>query len=187
MIKITDHAARALAFVLSQYDDSPRLRKLVEIVGDQIQVLEDVAWDVLSKRLLTNAVGVILDRYGKIVQLDRLDSTDDEYRSLLGVAIAANVSHGHPDTMAAVAAGCVGVPVRYIYDGPMNVDLEYETDSPMGAGHAARAADLITRSASGGVSWRLTEGSDIGEAFRYDVGPGYDVGKLGSIIGSEGN
>jgi hypothetical protein len=184
--QITDHADRALAFVLSQYDDSPRVRKLVEIIADQVQTLENVAWDVLAKRMLDDATGDILDRYGRIVQLQRLDSTDDEYRTLISVAIAANNSDAQCDTIAAVAAGCVGRDVRYIYDGPMHLNLEYETDDPIGGAHADRIGEMITRAVGGGVSWRLTEGSDIGEAFRLDVGPGLDVGKLGRIVTSEG-
>ena len=181
MDEITNHAETALGYVLSQFDDSPRLRKLVEIIADQIQILEGLAHDVWSKRFLDEAEGVILDVFGKIVQVERLGDSDDDYRQIVAAAIAANMSTTHGDVIAAIASALVGRPVRYRWDGPMNINLEYETLTPVSASHAIRAKQLLDRAVGGGVSWRLTEGV-LGEAFRYGIGPGFGTGRLGRIV-----
>jgi hypothetical protein len=171
---------------LSQLEDSPRLRALVEWTADEVQRAEDVAWDLLDKRLLENAEGVLLDIFGKIVDMPRLDAeTDEAYRRLISVAAVANNSDTLADTLAYIASEIVGQPVRYRWDGPMAVNLEYETDTPVTDIMAARATVLLDRAVAGGTSWRLSEGV-LGEALRYDDGPGWDVGRLGRLVASGG-
>lgn len=185
--QITDHAQRALDLVLSQFEESDRLRGLVEYIGDEIQRAEDLAWDLLDKRILANAVGVILDVFGKIVLADRLNAdTDAEYRGVIAVAAAANNSDSSATRVAWVASQLVGVAVRYMWDGPASINLEYETDAGPDSDHVARIDTMIVRSLPGGVSYRLTEGSEIGEAFRFNGGPGWNDGRLGRIVCAEG-
>lgn len=202
MDKITTHSETALGYVLSQFEDSPRLRKLVEIIGDQIQLAENLAYSVWEQRFLDAATGVILDAFGKIVQVQRLGDSDDIYRRVIAGTIAANMSNTHGDTIAAVASALVGESVRYRWDGPMNIDLEYVTRSPISAAHAARAQTIIQRACGGAIQWRLTEGfdgSDIRDPegaldpeeidgidntlpLRYGDGPGLGRGSYGRIV-----
>ncbi len=86
--KIADHTVLALDDLLSQFDNSPKLRKLVEIITDQVQLFEDVTYEVLIERLLDAAAGVQLDVYGRVVgglALSRGGRTDDAFREIIRV------------------------------------------------------------------------------------------------------
>lgn len=67
---------------------------------DQVQEIEDVLFQLLNERSLTDAEGVQLDLIGEILGLARQGGwTDDEYRILLGVRIGINLSNGEPERM----------------------------------------------------------------------------------------
>jgi len=180
--KITDHVARALALQLSQWANSARLRELTSIIATEIQRLEDVAWDVLQGRMLATAQTAALAMIGKIVNLARLDTdTDDEYRQLLGAAVAAQESSGSSDAVARVASACVDEAVHVYWDGPAHARMDYVTDSGISDRHAERTADLIDRAMPPGVAWDLTEGSSIAHAMRLNSSR-LGSGRLGRTV-----
>ena len=94
---ITDHVAEGRGLLLEQYRGKPRLDALLGAYTRQVQKLEDGIWSVILGRMLENAVGVQLDKIGKIVGQKRLGEPDIRYRMLIQVRIAINRSSGYPD------------------------------------------------------------------------------------------
>jgi hypothetical protein len=185
---VTDHVEQALADLLSKYspERAPRLRRLVTVEATQSQEVEDAFQELLTERYLDNAEGVQLDLYGKLVgnvAASRGALTDDDYRRFIRVAIQINRSDGGAEQAIQIMAQIVEVPVEYSQYNPAHYQLAWVTDDPVSADVLQRislAMPLITAS---GVSWELVQGEDADETFRYDAGPGYDLGKLATKVG----
>jgi hypothetical protein len=182
-IYISDHVGRAADTTLSQFHGSPKLQGLLEAMSAEVQRLEDLKFSMLTDRLLDAAEGVNLDVIGRIVGFPRLDvSDDDEYRELLGVQIRANNSDCGAEDIIFVASELTGEDVHYWQEGRAHYHLEYVTDTPLTADWLVRVNDMIELVTCSGVSYEMVEGDDP-DAFRFDVGPGFDNGKLGNLVG----
>jgi len=184
--QINDHAELALDDVLSQFDDSEKLRKLVEIFADRVQEREDVEYDVLIGTLLDNAVGVQLDVYGRKVgglALSRAGRTDDAYREIIRVAIQINQSDGNAEQAIQIVASLVGVTVVYQQIHLAHYSLHWELATPSVQQFIDDLNSQMPRITCLGSSWRLVEGNSNGDGmFRFDSGPGFDKGKLARRI-----
>lgn len=71
---MTDHAQAMLDRMLSQFDGKENLTKLVTIMGNRFNVLEQVFADLRDSRWIETAEGTQLDGCGEIVAQDRLIS-----------------------------------------------------------------------------------------------------------------
>lgn len=183
--KVTDHAAQAIGFVLSQFLESPRLRALVEIFGDQVQAYEDLAFDVVTDIILENAEGVQLDRWGRYVGELRGSFSDADFRKVINARIAANQSEGGPtETIIYVVKTISEADVVHVQQvGRAYFLLEYEVLSPLSQELRNAIVRLVGLAKSSGIGCDIIE-AESGAAFTYDIGPGYDVGKYASLIGS---
>lgn len=189
--KITDHVAQAKANMLTQFRDSPKLNAMLESLVTEVQLSEDVIFDVILLRLLDAATGVNLDIIGKIVGRFRLDVTDDdEYRELLRVQIRANQSDCGAEDVIYVASELVGLPVRYTQTTATgsyiaHFHLEVLGGQSLTDSELEKINELIELVACAGVSWEFVSGSAT-NAFTYNTGPGYDYdgGEYGRTIGS---
>jgi hypothetical protein len=179
--KITDHIDQIKAVLLGQFKRDPPLLQLVEALGLEVQRLEDVCHDVLTKRLLDQAVGDILDQLGDVVRVSRLGRTDTEYRRIIQVAIAANDSDGGAAQIVWIASQLVGEDVRYVREGTARLRLEYTTSQTLTEAYLAEAMDLIGRSISAGVAWTLVV-NDTSDGARYDVST-YGAGRYAHVVG----
>ena len=94
---ITNPVEQGRGLLLEQYQGKPRLDALLAAYTRQVQKLEDAIWSVILGRMLENAVGVQLDKIGRIVGQKRLGEPDVRYRMLIQVRIAINRSSGYPD------------------------------------------------------------------------------------------
>lgn len=182
--QITDHAVRALARLPSQFKRSATFRALVEILGDEIQLCENHLYAIQQGRLLDNAVKDVLDQIGKKVVVQRLGRSDDEYRRIIKVAIAAKASHGGADEITDIATQLVGVQVQYIQEGTARLRLCYESDEAIEAQFLAEAIRLIGIAVGGGVAWTLVAG-DATPGARFDEDT-FGDGRFGAIVGGEG-
>lgn len=179
--KITDFEKRLSDDMLTQFYGDPVHEDISAVIALEIQRFENVAYDVLDKRLLENSVGDILDVWGSLVRVDRLGRTDDDYRRIIQVAIAANDSDGAVDEIIWIASELVNADVQYIQMGTAYFQLQYESDSALSDDLKAEAIDLIGRAVSAGVGWRLVATAETSGAL-YDVDL-YGKGTYGTVIG----
>jgi hypothetical protein len=181
--KITDYVQRTQDDLLGQFWDSPVIKALAEVLAIEYQRFEDVAYDMLTKRLLDNAVGVILDRIGKIARVNRLGRTDDEFRAIIQVAIAARDSDGGAEQIIWIASQLVGESVRYIQEGKAYFELHYTTEVALSDALLDEALDLIGRAPSAGVGWRLIY-IDTSSGGTFDVDT-FGAAEFGRVVGGE--
>lgn len=174
--KITDYQQRLRDDMLTQFHGDPVHTAIADAISTEYQRFEDVAYDVLVKRLLDNAVGGILDVIGRLARVDRLGRSDDEYRAVIQVWIAAHDSDGGVDELLWIVAQLVGVDCEYRDYPPASYRMVYETGSPISDRTATDTARAMETATSAGVGYQLVEGTT--GAFRFDSGPGFDQGKL---------
>lgn len=179
--KIIDYQQRLRDDMLSQFFGDPVHEAISDAIALEYQRFENVAYDVLTKRLLENAVGDILDVIGRIARVDRLGRTDDDYRKIIQVAIASRDSDGGAEQIIWIASQLVDAPVQYVRISAAAFELHYESDDTLSDDLKEEAINLINQATPAGVWWRLiaTESTD---GARYDEDT-YGAGTYGTVIG----
>jgi hypothetical protein len=178
--KITDYEQRMHDDALGQFWDSPVVQAIMNAIAIEIQRFEDVAYDFLTKRLLDNAVGDILDRIGKIARVQRLGRSDDDYRLIIQVAIAARDSDGGAEQLIWIASNLVGEDVQYVQEGTMNLSLYYDSDDTLSDDLVTELTQLMNIAVSAGVFWQLVAGESTLTG-RYDDDT-YGAGYYGTVV-----
>lgn len=181
--KITDYQQRLRDDMLTQFYGDPVHEAISDAIALEYQRFENVAYDVLVKRLLDNSVGDILDQWGVLVRVQRFDRTDDEYRAVIQILIAAHDSDGGTDQILWIFNQLIGVLVEYRIYPPAAYRLVYEID-PSEFATAQQTEDyakIQKLATAAGVGYQLVEGSTEDDgAFRFDSGPGFDDGYFAS-------
>lgn len=97
---ITTHVEDALARMLEQYKNAPRLKAMITKLGEEFQSIEDAFNSIGLARSIATAEGVHLDKLGYIVGAVRPDNVSDYvYRVIIYGRISANVSQGEPENV----------------------------------------------------------------------------------------
>jgi hypothetical protein len=190
--QITDHQARALATLLSQWGGASRLKALLAALVERVQEADDDAWAMIAGRMLDTAEGAQLDILGQIVGQARGGLADADYRALIRVRIQINLARGRVVALLQIASDLIGAPVTYRQAGlgfvPPIPDaqhqgaayrLSWEVDaiSPDMVRILRRVLNEISPL---GVAWEAVD-ARLG-AFRFDVGPGFGAGILARKI-----
>jgi len=179
--QITDHIARMKADILGAYQDDPIALAICDVIGAEVQRLENFLYSVLTNIILANAEGAVLDRIGKIVRAYRGARSDDEYRALISVIIAAYNSESGVDQILWIVQNLIGETCEYRKYPPAAYRLSYVTATTISDQLAADAARVMEIATSAGVGYQLSEGAST-DAFRFNSGPGFNDGKLGHRI-----
>jgi hypothetical protein len=83
LVQITDFWARCAPFILSQYQDSTRLRGLIESGCKQSDDTEAAFFEIVAAFDLPTAKGVQLDKIGAWYREGRLGRSDADYRDAI--------------------------------------------------------------------------------------------------------
>lgn len=175
---IADHAARAWAYVVSQFQDSPNMRAFVYAFGDEIQRAEDALQDVIYGLRLDSATGAQLDLLGALFGEPRDGLDDLTYRRFVAARLMIRLSQGTPDQVAAICARLVGVAVEYRPAYPAGYRLQYTLPAPLDTTLRQRILARIIEATPAGVGVELVE-STSATPFTFDEdGFGFDDGEL---------
>lgn len=176
-----DVEGSAVARLPGQYRDLPYWEKFWAAVSPSLQELEDAIYDVQQARDPAVALGAQLDQWGALLNEDREDLEDSEYRDVLKMKVLSNRSSGVLDFFFDIVerlATLYRVHVFNLY--PMTVSVEYVVYSALTASMQSRLARLLTRAASAGRKVKVVEGIPgfLGFAGNPDAAP-LGVGLLG--------
>ncbi len=175
--KIDNHKERAADRTLSQYDDSARLKKLIEVIASEYQDIEDLLEDFFNKRNLSEATGVLLDVYGLLLGWPRWGFEDTEYRDFLRIAIQINISDGTAHHIADTIASLTGRPVQNIQKGKAHYELHWSTDETISELFFFRFNKAMEIISPMGVSYAAIQGPT--DSFMLDSDTlGLDQGRL---------
>jgi hypothetical protein len=94
---IDNHLALALARVIEQYKESPRLLSVLSTFVAQVQELENALIDLVDDTWINTAVGAQLDELGLLLNVTRGGFSDTVYRTRLNAAIVRHTSSGRAE------------------------------------------------------------------------------------------
>lgn len=149
---ILDHAARAFGRLGQEFQEMPDWRPLANVVAKQIQDLEDVFWDLLTKRWL-DGEGAQLDQLGNLLSEPREGFADDQYLERLKAKILILRSSGSaPHILKIFKRLLPDNTIRFTQIGGAGFILDVGTIDPAFAGIYSRFA---RQAASAGINAQL--------------------------------
>jgi len=182
--KIESHIEAALDRLVGKLRDQSRMSALVTAmvaptigigaVGG-VQELEDVFFQIRDERSIDVAVGDQLDGIGRILVRDReSEQGDDDYRRDLKAWIKYILSQGEGETLIFVireltnSTEAPGVRLAEHFPGSIII---YYSGSAL---NSEKLANIMGRCAAAGI--RVDVVQSTATMFRFDIGPGYDLG-----------
>lgn len=171
---------RLRARLYKQFRNQPRFIAFADLVARQAQDVEDAFQSLLTMPSIDDSEGEQLRIIGRRVGQANLGWTDALYRRFLKTRILINRSAGTTEQLYGImiqALGDIGFLIRY--GGTKQFSIE--VGQPITAVEAAATLLFVEAAkdagARGVVEW--TEVPLTNQLFHFDVGPGFDVGKLG--------
>ena len=97
LTQITTHEADARARLLEQFKNQYNIESILNAFSEQIQALENPAFDMLSSMRLQNATGATLNRWGNTLGVPRAGRDDITYRAALFFRTLESIATGSPN------------------------------------------------------------------------------------------
>lgn len=173
--KVTEHIAEMLSRRLEQFRDKVRFSALLELLGVQVQEVEDAVYQILTDTVLETAEGAQLDGLGEIVGEERAGRDDATYRIAIRTRIAINLSEGTIENIIslalAISGGTQAEATEYF---PAGFEIRIIDSLPEGT-DPARIAAVVRSGKPAGV--RAITIINVEPPFQYDTGAGFDEGK----------
>lgn len=169
--------------------DTNAISDLISIIMVPLQEVQDVFQQLLTECDVNTGVGAQLDVIGNLVggriRGQRKGLSDDVYRTNIRAMVSVNKSGATINELLAIAR-------LVILDD--TVDLEFDNHGSaaytmilvgdVDLQLATTVAAFLQRATAAGVRASVQYGiSPPAEWFRFDIGPGFDVGKLTDGIG----
>ena len=130
--KITTHVEDAKKRLLYQYNDSVKLKDLIDsLFGNQIQDLENALWELKDRLNIDASSGIQLDKIGAIVGQERLGFQDQIYRLFIKARIGKNTSESEIEKIITVWKLMSQSTVVHLVEGfPAELYLYYNVPLP---------------------------------------------------------
>ncbi len=185
-VDVPDHVAAALARLPEQDKNKTNIAALISVCVAPAQALESALWQLLTQRQVGTAIGAQLDALGKLVNAARNGASDADYPRFIKAQVSTNSSKGRIEDLLTIAklilnnsaAVTVAKPegTATIRVSTLNVAVTAST--------AAIVYSFLSQAVAAGVQL-IYQWSTVAPAstFRFDVGPGLDVGALSSELG----
>lgn len=180
-----DHEARAFSRLAQQYRDKPKIAAVLSILAGQCQELEVVFQQLLTLRTLETATGAQLDVLESLLGQPKLFADDATRRLYLRARILLNSYSGTPDQLLNVFLTVLAAPLTVELQEYFPASLVVRiTSAALTADLAVIMAAFLQSAKDAGVGanleWSLSAPADT---FRFDAGPGWDVGHLAGAAG----
>ena len=177
-----------LSALLGELEQNPNnIIKLLTGLLESANDLESTLLALLVQRNVSNAIGAQLDVLGRIVDEDRNGLSDDDYRRFIGAKILVNRSSGTFPELIRIAAAIVAQVGAFYYvtqEGTATIRLRVSSTTGITDSLAGILFFLERLATSAGVRL-VVQWGDVADSalFRFDSGPGFDVGRLAGAIG----
>ncbi len=165
--------------------DTNVISDLIAILMAPLQEVEDVFQQLLTECSVTTAVGAQLDVVGALVGCRRKGLGDDVYRTHIRATVSVNKSGGTINELLAIAR-------LVLLDDTITLDFKNHGTAAytlmlvgaVSTDIATAVATFVQRATSAGVRARVQYSTTPADQwFRFDSGPGFDVGHLTGGIG----
>lgn len=179
MTKITTHVTDAKNRLLQQYKGKPGIESIIAALGNQVQTIEDVLDDLLTKRSIDTGEGVQLDGIGTIINLPRPSGMSDaDYQIRLNAQILTLNSNGEPEVLIqlfALLTGATNIDYREKYPCAHRFFSEIELSSDL----VDALFDALETAAVGGTRVVAIGKFVLDDTFIFSGGKGFgDIGDI---------
>lgn len=99
LVKIDNYVELAQSRLIQLYKETKTNNDLLKNLVEPIQELENEFFELYGLKSISEGIGYQLDVIGKIVDVERLGKTDDEYRTVLYIQTLINNSGGEPESI----------------------------------------------------------------------------------------
>ena len=168
-----NHADEALSHLIQFFKNKERITALMDSWSTQAQQLEQVFWDLLTKRFLSVAIGVHLDNLGSIVGEPRKGRLDPAYRAAIRVRILVNRSNGRIEELLSIAKLMLGggddVDVQLTEAHPCAMTIRIRSE--LNGADMFDLAAFLRRAKAGGVRLVTIVELEVGGTFRWGNTP----------------
>lgn len=171
-----------LLAMLNPRRNQTQWRALVRALALACQQAEDLAWDVFLSNQLDNASGITLKYAGRKVGEEIGELTESEFRKIISARLRVMKTNGSPDDLLDILKAATGATSVAYYGGNAAFVLIAYRQGFMRDEYAARIKKLIRLGKPVGVSMEVIEAIQLTDAFHYDVGPGYDLGRYSRVL-----
>ena len=177
-----------LSALLGEILEAPNnISKLLIGVLASAADLEVTLLALLLQRSLSTAVGAQLDVLGRLLDEPRNCLSDPDYVRFLSSKVLVNKSSGTFPELIKIAALIIALPSAFYYvtqEGTATIRLRVSSTTGITDSLAGILFSLERAAASAGVRLVVQWGNVADSAlFRFDSGPGFDVGRLAGAIG----
>lgn len=164
--RITLHTPLALIRLIERWKNQPNLAALLSTYTDQLQLVENVIWDVIIKRFLDFAQDIQLDTLGALVGEARNGLPDPQYRVRINARILVNRSFGTPDEIIAILKLIDTAAFHLVELDTAAFQIYY--DAPPSTAAALEIASLVREARPAGVRATVVMPTDLVRGARYD-------------------
>jgi hypothetical protein len=180
----TDYVTEGVGRLAQQYRGKVNLVALLTAYLDEVQILETAIDGVRSSQTIDGALaigGAPLDALGALVGQAREGRDDDSYARHIRARIAVNRSQGLVEDILRIARAILpdhGAYAFVLTKHPPKMFALFVDGAMASISEASDLASFIQAGAKAGTqAFLLYTISDPADAFRFDSGPGYDVGR----------
>jgi hypothetical protein len=145
-----DVVQEGLDFLIDFWKDKPKVQGLLKSQLREIQEIEDVAFQLLNERNVTDAVGAQLDVIGNLVGEQREGREDEPYRQAILLRISINRSDGTPPVILDILNLISGSPIPNLFE---HFPASFHAYVDRGASH--NLARTLKEVSAAGVDTRL--------------------------------
>lgn len=129
LVKIDNYVELAQSRLIQLYKESKTNNDLLKNLVEPIQELENEMFKLYGLKSISDGIGYQLDVIGKILDVERLGRTDDEYRTVLYIQTLINNSGGEPESIINIIKLLVEPDkMNYTELYPANYQLHIQTD-----------------------------------------------------------
>ena len=129
LVKIDNYVELAQSRLIQLYKESKTNNDLLKNLVDPIQELENEFFELYGLKSISDGIGYQLDVIGKILGVDRLGRTDDNYRIILYIQTLINNSGGEPESIINIIKLLIEPDnINYTEIYPANYQIHIQTD-----------------------------------------------------------
>lgn len=179
-----DLLEEAIERVVEQFKGKEKFEALVTALTDQATAVQTALLGILNDTNIATVTGDQLDGLGAIVGEERFGRDDDAYRLAIRARIILNFSRGTADDIINLIRALIGnytVKIREYFPASFIAEVIEEVDTAeLTPATLATVGALIDEARGAAI------GSDVlfhvETPFRYDSGPGYDLGEYADVF-----
>lgn len=112
------HLPELFSKCLVQYRGKENYQVILRAFAEQAQALDDAGCDMMNQLDIATAQGYVLDWWGQVLGQTRGGMSDEQFRSLLYITIAALNSEGTAEDLIALFKALMGCDYVQAYDAP---------------------------------------------------------------------